>query len=462
MSGTRPVSLRRRLLRWVILTTLATVGLAATLAYRQALDDVQELIDAMMAETAQLILTQIGDNGSHIAGLPRRTTTLRSNEPRRSDLPLEFQVGLADGTVLTRTENAPDLPLTVTPGYADFEFGGAGWRSLTVESANRAYLVQLSLPTEIRDHEALEIAWRMLLPFGLMLPLMIGLIYFSIRRGLKPLDDLAAGVAARSPENLAALPPGAAPAEAQPLVGALNRLLARVATALDNERRFTADAAHELRTPLAALKIHAQVAMAGDLPAPTRAALEKMQNGVDRTTRLVEQLLRLARLDPLERVASPQSIDLAVLAAAAVDDAAPAARAARRSLTLNAGPAAGTVDGDADLLGAALRNLIDNALRYTRDGGHITVTAGCEDGKPLLAITDDGPGVPAADLPRLAERFYRGSDPGAEGSGLGLAIVHRIAGLHGARLELENSTGGGFSACLRWPAGPDPKEQEPA
>jgi two-component system sensor histidine kinase QseC len=413
-----------------------------------------------MAETAQLILTQISDN--QVGGLPRRMGTLHSNEPRRSDLPLEFQIGLADGTLLARTENAPAVPLTATPGYADFEFNGESWRSLTVESANRAYLVQLSLPTEIRDHEALEIAWRMLLPFGLMLPLMIGLIYFSIRRGLKPLDDLATGVAARSPENLAALPAGTAPAEAQPLVGALNRLLARVSAALENERRFTADAAHELRTPLAALKIHAQVAMAGDLPPPTRAALEKMQHGVDRTTRLVEQLLRLARLDPLERVAAPQSVDLAVLAAAATDNAAPAARAGGRSLTLNADPSAGAVDGDPDLLGAALRNLIDNALRYTPAGGHITVTAASEDGRPLLGVTDDGPGVPAADLPRLAERFFRGSDPGAEGSGLGLAIVHRIAGLHGARLELENLPGGGFSASLRWPGGPDHKEQEPA
>jgi two-component system sensor histidine kinase QseC len=460
VSSTRPVSLRRRLLLSVVLTTFATVALAATLAYRQALDDVQELIDALMAETAQLILTQISDN--HVGGLPHRMKTLHSNEPRRSDLPLEFQIGLADGTVLARTENAPDVPLTATPGYTDFEFAGEAWRSLIVESANRAYLVQLSLPADIRDHEALEIAWRMLLPFGLMLPLMIGLIYFSVRRGLKPLDDLAADVAARSPENLTALPPGAAPSEAQPLVGALNRLLGRVSTALENERRFTADAAHELRTPLAALKIHAQVAMAGDLTPQTRAALEKMQQGVDRTTRLVEQLLRLARLDPLECVAAPRSVDLAVLAASAADEAAAAARSGSRSLTVQADPSAGCVDGDPDLLGAALRNLIDNALRYTLAGGHVTVTAGRPDGKPQLGVTDDGPGVPAAELPRLAERFYRGSDPGAEGSGLGLAIVHRIAELHGARLELENLPGGGFAARLQWPAGSEREKQEPA
>ena len=460
MSGTRPVSLRRRLLLWVILTTLAAVSLAAAMGYRQALDDVQELIDGLMAETAQLILTQISDN--HADGLPRRMKTLHSHEPRRSDLPLEFQVGLADGTVLSRTENAPDTPLTATPGYAEIDVGGEGWRTLTVESANRAYLVQLSLPSDIRDHEALEIASRMLLPFGLMLPLMIGLIYFSVRRGLKPLDDLANGVAARSPENLAALEAGAAPAEAQPLVGALNRLLARVSEALDNERRFTADAAHELRTPLAALKIHAQVAMAGEMPAQTRAALEKMQQGVDRTTRLVEQLLRLARLDPLEHVAAPQSVDLAVLAAIAVDEAASAARSGSQSLTVQADSSAGTVNGDPDLLGAALRNLIDNALRYTPPGGHVMVTAGRRDGKPQLAVTDDGPGVPAAELPHLAERFYRGSDPGAEGSGLGLAIVHRIAELHGARLELENLPGGGFAARLQWPAGPEHEQQEPA
>jgi two-component system sensor histidine kinase QseC len=448
----RPVSLRRRLLLWVMLTTIVSVGLAAALSYRQARDDVQELIDALMAETAQLILSQVSSGENGLGGLPDRLATLHSNEPR-SDLPLEFQIGRADGTVLLRTENAPNLPLAAAPGYADIEFSGTGWRSLIVESADRAHLVQLTLPADIRDHEALEIASRMILPLGLMLPLLIGLIYLAVRRGLKPLDDLAADVAARSPENLAALSPTAAPAEAQPLIGALNQLLGRVETTLDNERRFTADAAHELRTPLAALKIHAQVAMAADLPPETRATLEKMQQGVDRTTRLVEQLLRLARLDPIERIAAPQRIDLAGLAAVAVDDAGPAARKSGHALTLRASNDAGAVSGDPDLLGAALRNLIDNALRYTPEGSTVAVAAGCTDGQPVLTVADNGPGVPAGDLPRIAERFYRGSDPGADGSGLGLAIVRRIADLHGARLELDNLPGGGFAARLRWPAG---------
>ena len=179
-----------------------------------------------------------------------------------------------------------------------------------------------------------------------------------------------------------------------------------------------------------------------------------MQQGVDRTTRLIEQLLRLARLDPIEHIAAPQRIDLAGLATAAVDDAAPAASKRGHSLTLRTSEDAGAVSGDPDLLGAALRNLIDNALRYTPEGSAVTVTAGREDGQPVLTVADNGAGVSAGELPRLAERFYRGSDPGAEGSGLGLAIVRRIAELHGARLELDNLPDGGFAARLRWQSNP--------
>jgi two-component system sensor histidine kinase QseC len=456
------LSLRRRLLWWVTLSTVATLGLAATLSYRQALEDVQELIDALMAETAQLLLTQASDSGNHVTGLPSRMATLYSTQPRASDIALEFQLGRSDGTVLLRTSAAPDTPLDGPLGYADIDHQGRAWRTLIAESSNRAFRTQVSLPADIRDEEALEIATRAVLPLGIIVPLLIGFIYLSVRRGLKPLDDLAADVSVRSPENLSPVSTGNAPAEAQPLIGALNRLLARVGATLENERRFTADAAHELRTPLAALKIHAQVAQAADLPVATRASLDKVVAGVDRTTRLVEQLLRLARLDPLDHLAEPQQIDLGRLVAAAVTDAADGAPAAGRTLVSALPDSPLAVFGDADLLAAAVRNLIDNALRYTPPGSTVTVTVRSDGRRSELSVSDDGPGVPAAELPRLGERFFRGSDPGGEGSGLGLAIVRRIADLHGITLDYSNRPTGGFVARLRWPPSIAAPRQEAA
>ncbi|NJD26427.1 MAG: two-component sensor histidine kinase [Betaproteobacteria bacterium] len=442
-------SLRRRLLRWVTLTTVAILCLAAVLTYRQAREDVQELMDALMAETAQLLLTQASDGGNHVTDLPGRMATLHSTQPRASNLAIEFQIGRTDGTVLLRTAGAPDAPLAAPLGYADVDFEGHSWRTLIAESSNRAFRVQVALLDDIRDEEALEIATRAVLPLGISLPLLIAFIYLSVRRGLKPLDDLAGDVAFRSPENLSPLAADHAPAEVQPLIGALNRLLGRLAATLDNERRFTADAAHELRTPLAALKIHAQVALASAPAGNTREALGKVIAGVDRTTRLVEQLLRLARLDPLDHIAAPQPVDLGELTAVAVADARDAAGGRTITLLAPAGPL--VVPGDPDLLGAALRNIIDNALRYTPLASTVTVSASATDWRPELEVHDDGPGVPPEELPRLTERFFRGSDPGAEGSGLGLAIVRRIAELHGASLEVANRQGGGLVVRLRWP-----------
>jgi two-component system sensor histidine kinase QseC len=375
---------------------------------------------------------------------------LRGVKTRRNELALEFQIGHKDGRVLSHSKHAPKSPLDGALGYTNIDHDGRPWRALTLETPDGSFRVQVSQSIRQRNTEALEIATKTVLPLGVLLPLLIILIYYSVRRGLKPLDDLADDVATRSPENLSLLAPATAPLEAQPLVRALNRLLGRLSTTLDNERRFTADAAHELRTPLAALKVQAQVAMATRDPDEHKHALTQVLAGADRATRLVEQLLRLARLDPVVRLPDPLQLDLADLAAKAVEDAQGMAATKSQKLTLSTQDTPVEINGDRDLLGAAARNLIDNALRYTPEHGEITVSASIEHGEPLLTIIDNGPGVPDAELPHLVERFYRGRDVNAEGSGLGLAIVHRIAELHGARLEVENLSGGGFSARLRW------------
>lgn len=447
-------SLRRRLLLWVSIASLFIWVLAAVLSYRQASHEVQELLDGQMIKTARLLLVQTRSGVQDIASLSESMAALRGLgglSTRRKEMPQEFQIRRADDSLLSRSRHAPPTPPAVL-GFTDIRHSGEAWRSLTLATDDGAYRVQVAQSSRLRNREALEMATKTVLPLGLLFPLLIGLIYFSVWRGLKPLDNLAAEVAARSPDNLVPLVPLATPLEARPLVTALNQLLERLAATLDNERRFTADAAHELRTPLAALKIQAQVAMATKDPEQNRHALAQVLASADRTTHLVEQLLRLARLDPIAQLPGLQALNLTDLANSAVSAAQSAAASKQQRLTLSTPEAPATIDGDHDLLTTALRNLIDNALRYTPEQGIITVGIEAGDGDVLLSVSDNGPGVPAEELPRLIERFYRGREASAEGSGLGLAIVRRIAELHGARLEIANVEGGGFSATLRWTA----------
>ena len=239
---------------------------------------------------------------AHLATLTESMAALRGIRSRRNEMALEFIIARRDGSVLSRSKHAPEtrsatssatrrLITTANPGAA------SSWKP---DGNYRVLVGTVGQPARQGGAGDRD---QTVLPLGVLLPLLIALICFSVRRGLKPLDDLASDVSARSPENLTPLAPTTPMQETQPLVRALNRLLNRLETALDNERRFTADAAHELRTPLAALKIHAQVAMATSEPAQCKQAVTKVIAGADRATRLVEQLLRLARLDPLAQPA---------------------------------------------------------------------------------------------------------------------------------------------------------------
>jgi two-component system sensor histidine kinase QseC len=279
-------------------------------------------------------------------------------------------------------------------------------------------------------------------------PLLLAAIYFSIRRGLKPLDDLAKEVLNRSPENMVPLENRATPHEALPLVAAINRLLFRLSGSLEHERRFTADAAHELRTPLAAVRIQTQVAALSENGEQRQHALSQALAGIDRATRILEQMLRLSRLDPMAQVPSPAKVNLAELLAdviAEFRDHTPASR-----IESDIEESAPFIVGDAELLRIALRNLIDNALRYSPPDTPIRISLRRQKTGLTISVADRGLGVDEAELPRLVERFYRGTTVTAEGSGLGLTLVNRIAELHDARLDLVNREGGGFEACLRW------------
>ncbi|MBK7766809.1 MAG: sensor histidine kinase N-terminal domain-containing protein [Sulfuritalea sp.] len=435
---------------------LTAVGIAVLLlwfftgwfSYQQASHEAEELLDGNLAQTGHLLMALVENNEAQLGPLATRLATVRGATDNVYEPPLEFQIGRGDGTILARSANAPDLPVLGVPDYSDIIRMTGSWRVLNVASADGRYRVQVSQSIARRDIAAFEVATTTIFPLALISPILILLIYFSIRRGLRPLDTLAADVSVRSPENLAPLEKGLAPTEVRPLLKALNRLLARLDRALENERRFTADAAHELRTPLAALKVQTQVARRSRDAAMRDHALDQIENGVDRATHLVEQLLRLARLDPLKTVESAAPIDLRAILATAAAQARNASLAASRRI-VETYPEGGLVShGDADLIGIAVRNLLDNAIRYTQPEHTVWLEVGREGDGYSLSVRDDGPGVPPASLARLGERFYRGRETTTEGNGLGLAIVVRVAELHGARFAVANAPGGGFVASL--------------
>ncbi len=449
--GYRIRSLRHLLLLLVSVVILLIWGTAAALSYRQARHEVQELMDDQMAQSAALILAQATHNPAHLVDLATETALLLGALKQQNILPLEFSISQGDGSILVRSSHGPAAGHPPELGYANIDHEGERWRSLIMATPDDRYRIQVAQSIRLRNEEALEIATKTVLPLALFIPVLLGLVYWSVRRGLRPLDDLAAQVATRSSDNLQGLDDNRAPLEAKPLVTALNRLLRRLGETLANERRFTADAAHELRTPLAAVKIHAQVALASHDEAQ-RHALHQVVSGTERATRLVEQLLRLARLDPLARLPDPRPIDLSSLAKALVEQARQLAPERHDDVQIDTPAEKILVDGNADLLELAVRNLLDNALRYSTPGTQVSVFAGIDHGSAVCGVRDNGPGVAATELPRIIERFYRGRNTTAEGSGLGLAIVRRIAELHGARLEVENLSAGGFLARLRWPA----------
>ena len=441
-------SLRRRLLRAVSIATLLAWSLTGVFSYQKAQHEAEELMDGHLAQTARLLLALVRDNEDHLSDLANRLATVRGTRENIYEPPLEFQIGRGDGTVLLRSTDAPSLPVLGIAGHSDIERETESWRVLNMVSADGNYRVQVAQSITLRDQAALEIAGQTIFPVVVVLPLLLLLIYFSIRTVLRPLDALADDVAARTPDTLAALPERNVPQEVAPLVAALNRLFGRLGATLENERRFTADAAHELRTPLAALKVQTQVARLSQDPQIRGHALQQIESGVDRATHLVNQLLRLARLDPMNSLENTQTCALHSV----VGEALAAIRSASPQITqviveeLPERPL--FIQGDPDLLVIAIRNLVDNAIRYSGPDSTIRIVADTDGHRCTLSIRDNGPGVPAAIQARLGERFFRNRETSVEGNGLGLAIVARIAELHGGRLAAGNHPEGGFVASL--------------
>ncbi len=454
----RGYSLRRRL----VSTTLGSsilVGLVSTLIVLAiARKEVNDAYDDWLEEGARLVLA-LGEGS-----IGRDAGQGRPGDAQPA-LRLDYQLVSRSGEVLLRGEDAPKRPF-VDPDrrgdrYYNVRADGEDWRVYVRHHDSLGFSAQVGQELDDRT----DLIWDMLesLAWPLVgLWVLLGLVnWILIWRLLKPLERMTRGIEAKSPSDLSPVPDDSRAHEVQSITGALNRLLGRLDHALEAERRFTADAAHELRTPLAALASRIQVLQRSHPAeqAPALAAqLQRLRADMLRMTALVENLLQLARLDPQSGDAMPRErIATRALLQDAVDACAQAAAAQGATVAIDAptDPRAAELHGNRDALYTALRNLIHNAISYGRKNGHVRVAAQCSGQHIALSVSDDGDGVGPDDLERLTQRFFRGLGSDVPGNGLGLSIVARVADMHGAALRFGPGLDGrGLGVTLLLPADP--------
>jgi len=350
------------------------------------------------------------------------------------------------GHLIYHSHDEPVVPQPANEGFGAVHVKDKGYRVYALRESDR--FVVVAQPNSVREDLALRLAWRTIWPLMVCAPLMIGIILLSVGRGLQPLRRLSNVLEKRSVRSLDPLPLAPLPVEIRPLVSALNDLLQRVEDAANAQRVFVADAAHELRTPLAALKLELQALKQradGSLQEGIQKempALERLDDRVSRIIHLTQQLLVLAREDANATVRFT-SISLRRIAEQSVSDLSLFAELKHIDLGLECvKDDTFTVSGDPNGLRILLNNLIDNAIRHTPEGGKIDVSLCRRDGVIDMAVSDSGTGIPESELSRVLDRFYRGEHARGQGSGLGLAIATSIASRHGVRLLLQNQTDG--------------------
>lgn len=451
MSNAAPYSLRRRLV-WLLTGAVAAIWLVSALVvYQRAHHAADELLDSQLTQVAETLLAIVA--GGEVEHFVKEL----HEHAGRNPVPIVFEIWHTNDGAMQRLVTSPGhnaFEAGLPDGFSERSYQDARWRFYTVQDDAAEYRVVVAQAHAARVRLAREIGLSLLIPAALALPLMALAVWWVVGRSLRPVDTVARQVGALDAQALAPLDDLIAlPSEIAPLRTALNALIRRVAEAFENERRFTADAAHELRTPLAALKVQAQVAMRAQTADSQQHALAQVVAGVDRMTHLVEQLLTLARVDPANQGSAPAPLDPANTLAAVCAELLPQAQRQSQSLVVEAAPGCRVAVTEA-WLRIALRNLVDNALRYAGEGARIEVRLARSGSACILTVADDGPGVAAALRSQLSARFVRG-EVEAEGCGLGLSIVARIAALSNAQLDLGDGLpradgGHGFAVSLRF------------
>jgi two-component system OmpR family sensor kinase/two-component system sensor histidine kinase QseC len=437
-------SLRARLLLSLLAVLVVSAVAMGSSVYWSVLRQTESLFDYQLRQMA----LSMRDQG-YVA--PEDARALADGQ-----LDFVVQIWSQDGRVVYAARREIQPPARAVIGFAEIPSGGEVWRTFGVIARDR--VIQVAQPVRIRHDRAAQAALRSVVPLLAVAPALALVVGWLVSRSLAPLQRLAGEVRARETASLESLSAEGLPDEVRPLVESLNALLDRLGQALAAQRHFVGDAAHELRSPLTALKLQVQVLRRATDEATRDQAAQALTAGVDRATRLVEQLLALARSEaaPARETGPPRP--LAEIVRQAMADVAPLAAARGTVLELEAPENDGPViaRGAADVAVLA-RNLIDNAVRYSPDGGRVAVRVEGAHGGMALQVDDDGPGIPPADRELVFDRFVRRENAaGQTGSGLGLAIVRQVALQQGAQVRLDDSPLGGLRVRVEWNSAPPP------
>lgn len=449
VQGRRTQSLQARL-TWRMLGLVSVVWLVAAVAtWYDTEHEVGELLDAHLSQAASLLVSQSLDDLNRFA--LHETPTLHRHQPKAV-----FQVWHA-GALVVRSATAPVHPLMAPTerGFAKVVVDGVGWRVFSVQGKEPDVVVHVAELDRARRDVVLASMRSVIWPMTLALPFLVLGVWGAVRHALKPLSELGHQVAHRKPDASDPLPDTGVPREVQPLVEALNRLFERIAVLIESERRFTADAAHELRTPIAGIRMQAQVAQ-GAVDATERDdALAATLVGCDRAARLVDQLLQLARLESQSDVTGHRAHVPTCMRGVVADLAQQAAKHGQQvhvHCDEPATPEQASCPVPDGLLAILMRNLLDNALRYSPPGAVVRVAYRiAPDGRGALTVEDSGPGMTPEQIRRLGERFFRVMGTDQPGSGLGWSIVTRMARLYGLTLSPARSPElGGLRVTVSW------------
>ena len=441
-------SLRARLLWFLLAAIVLAAAVQALVAYRTVLNEADEIFDYHMQQMALSLR----------AGLPP-SAAVGGIGTGEQNFEFVVQVWTTEGVRIFESAEQAALPQLAVLGFADVRARGTTYRVFSVQT--RGLVIQVAQDLKVRKRMAGALALRTIGPIALMAPLLMLVVWWVVSRSLAPVARVRRQVAAREANELSPVSEEGLPEEVRPLVHELNLLFDRVRRAFDAQKHFVADAAHELRSPLTALKLQVQSLQRAPDAATRDIAVGRLAAGIDRATRLVEQMLALARHEAsMVAGAKPEQVDLNEVARLAVSDAIANAQARRIDVGVGVAhadtdtdtdTAAVIVQGQSEALRMLLRNLLDNAVKYTPEGGRVDIGIGHRGEGVELSVDDSGPGLPESERARVLDRFYRSGEPQAPGSGLGLAIVKSIADLHGATVSLGASpTLGGLRVVVRW------------
>lgn len=451
------LSIRKFFLVSVFMAVIIIASLTIIGSYYLAHKDIRHYMDSLLVQAALICQGLINKDLSseHLAQIQQQLDAIPAQVShyanQEQDLPhkndylnrFQFQVWDKNKKLLLHSANAPQVALfTNTTGFSDQKISDEDWRIFTVADKTLGITIVTGEPYVIRNELANRIARDDIYIMLLTYPLSGIIIWFIIGRGLSCIRRVANEISHREPSYLEPVDLESVPIEIKPLVNELNKLFFRLQQAIEREKRFAADAAHELKTPLAALRTQTQVALRTTNEQERNTALHNLIAGVDRCTHVVQQLLTFSRLLPEETLEDVKKINLPTLTAEIVGQLVPVALEKNIDLELICRKEIVIIEGNAIALGILIRNLVDNAIRYTPENGKVRIYITTTRNHVNLQVIDNGPGIPSELRSRVFERFYRVLGNQSTGSGLGMAIVQQITILHKAKIQLNTPKSG--------------------